>query len=81
MEIIIWRLRLSVLWIFAAGGWLVSFSINLLMPGVIRDIMAGQIGGTPVGEGRMTFYALLYLIPFAMAVLCLSVNDLLNRWY
>jgi hypothetical protein len=80
MEILAWKVKLALLWVFAAGGWLVSFSINLMMPGVIQGIVVGQIGNTPINEGRMVFYALLYVIPFAMALLCLTLRDSWNQW-
>lgn len=79
MNILLWKIRLSVLWIFAAGGWLVSFSINLLMPGVIQGIIMGQLNNAPINGLQMTIYALLYLIPFTMAILCLSLENSLNR--
>jgi hypothetical protein len=80
IQIAIYKVRLAVLWIFAAGCWVVGFSINLLMPGVIQGISIGQIGGKPISEWQMALYALFYIVPFTIAVLCLTLEGSLNRW-
>jgi hypothetical protein len=80
MDSIVWRVRLAVLWVFAAGGWAVGFSINLLRPGVLEEIMEGHTSGSPITENRLLIYALLYIIPFVMAVLTLSLSVPITRW-
>ena len=32
-------LRLGVLWIFMSGGWVVGYSLNLMLPGVIQGML------------------------------------------
>ena len=80
MEILRWKVRLSVLWIFMAVGHSAGMFLYLLMPGVLEDVIAGEIGGMPLSEGVMVVYAIFWLIPFVMAVLCLTLKDSYNRW-
>jgi hypothetical protein len=51
-----------------------------MMPGGIEDVMAGEFAGEPLSEGTMVVYALYWLIPLIMAVLCLTLNGSANRW-
>ena len=80
MEILRWKARLSVLWITMAVGTAASMLLRLLIPGVIEEIMAGEIGGMQFSEGMMVVYALFFLIPLVVAILCLTLNGSANRW-
>ena len=48
--------------------------LGLMMPSAIEEMMLGE------SEGMMIGYALFWLIPLVMAVLCLTLKDSLNRW-
>jgi hypothetical protein len=80
MELLRWKARLSVLWLIMAVGAAASMLLNLLMPGVIEDVMAGEMGGMQLSEGMMVLYALFFLIPMVVAILCLTLNGAANRW-
>ena len=80
MELLRWKTRLSVLWVFMAVGHSAGMFLYLLMPGVLEEVMAGKIGGMQLSEGVMVLYAIFWLIPFIMAVLCLTLKDSYNRW-
>ncbi len=80
MESLIWKMRLSILWVFLAGGWVVGFLLYLMLPGAIKDIMTGYTGNSPITEWRLILYSLFYIIPFTMAVLCLTLPDHVIRW-
>jgi hypothetical protein len=80
VDIGLYKTRLAVLWIFAGVCWLVGFSINLLMPGVVQGLLNGEIAGKPISQWQMTLYAFFYVYPFTMAVLSLTLRGALNRW-
>jgi len=48
--------------------------LDLMMPGGIEEMMAGE------SEEMMIGYALFWLIPLIMAVLCLTLKNSLGRW-
>jgi len=80
MELLRCKARLSVLWLIMAVGAAASMLLNLLMPGAIKDVMAGEMGGMPLSEGMMVLFALFVLIPMVVAILCLTLNGSANRW-
>ena len=73
MELLRWKARLSVLWVFMAVGMSATKILELMMPGAIEEMMAGE------SEGMMVGYALFWVVPLVMAVLCLTLKDALNR--
>ena len=80
MELLRCRARLSVLWVFMAVGTAAAMLLSFLKPGVIENVMSGEWGGMPLGEGLMVAYALFFLIPLLVAVLCLTLSGSANRW-
>ena len=81
MELLRWKTRLSVLWVIMAVGYSAGWFLMFMMPGILEAMMAGEMpAGKPLGEGKMIMYALFWLIPIIMAVLCLSLKDSPNRW-
>jgi hypothetical protein len=80
MELLRWKARLSVLWVFMAVSMSAFMFLMFMMPGVIEEMMAGEFEGVPLSEGMMVVYALFWLIPLVMAVLCLTLNGSANRW-
>ena len=80
MEILRWKARLSVLWVFMAVGWSAAMFLTFIMPGVIEEMMTGEFRGGQLTEERMVCYSLIWLIPLVMAVLCLTLNGSANRW-
>ena len=81
MEILRWKTRLSVIWVVMAVGYTAGWLLMFMMPGIMEQMMVGEMpAGKPLSEGRMAIYALFWLIPIVMAVLCLSLKDSPNRW-
>ena len=81
MELLRWKTRLSVIWVVMAVGYTAGWFLMFMVPGVMEEMMAGEMpAGKPLSEGRMVMYALFWLIPIVMAVLCLSLKDSPNRW-
>jgi hypothetical protein len=80
MEILRWKARLSVLWVFMAVCMSAFMFSYFMMPDVLKELMAGRMEGEPVSEMVMVVYALFWLIPLIMAVLCLTLKGSVNRW-
>ena len=80
MELLRWKARLSVLWVFMAVAMSAAMVLFFMTPGVIEEVMAGEIEGMQISDGLLVFFALLWLIPLIMAVLCLTLRDVLSRW-
>ena len=74
------KIKLVVLWIFLAVSTSVGMVLMFMMPGVIEEIMAGELDGVPISEGYLLVLALFWLIPFTMAFLSLTLKDSANRW-
>ena len=68
------------MWIFLAVSTSVGMVLMFMMPGVIEEIMAGELDGVPISEGYLLVLALFWLIPFTMAFLSLTLKDSANRW-
>jgi hypothetical protein len=80
MEILRWKARLSVLWVFLAVITSAYMILILMSPGVIEDIIIGQFEGTPITGGFLAFWSIFWLIPLIIAALCFSLKDSANRW-
>jgi hypothetical protein len=80
MELLKCRARLSVLWLGMAVGTVSAWFLYLLAPGVIEDVMAGEMWGMALSEGVVAVYALFLIIPMVLAILCLTINGSANRW-
>ena len=74
------KIKLAVLWLFLAVNFLVYMVLGFMMPGVIEEIMAGEMEGMPISEGLLLVFGLLGHIPLTMAFLSLTLKDSANRW-
>jgi hypothetical protein len=75
-----WRIKISVLWLFAAIAFLSHQILLLMEPGIISQLMAGVAEGQKITPELILFFAILILVPLAMAYLSLILKDSLNRW-
>ena len=80
MEVLRWKTRIAVLWIFMAVAMSAAMVLFFMGPGVIEKVMAGEIEGMQISDGLLVFFALLWLIPLIMAMLCLTLRDVPSRW-
>jgi len=80
MEKLVWKLRISVLWIFLAVGMSAAMILYIMTPGVIDDIIAGEMEAMEISAGVLMLFALFWLIPLIMAFLTLVLKDTVNRW-
>jgi len=78
MEILTLKIRISMLWIFMAVLMSASMIIYLWGPGVLEEIMAGEMEGMKISTGFSLFMALFWLIPLVMAFLSVTLRGLAN---
>ena len=77
MEILRWKTRIAVLWVFMAVAYSAHMALSAFEPGVINLVAAGEMR---MSEAEFTFSAAFaWLIPLTMAVLSLTLKDLANR--
>lgn len=74
------KIKLSVLWLFGEITLLTFLVLELLEPGVIQGIIAGDMKGLLLGSETLLFYAFSLLIPLAMAFLSLTLKNSVNCW-
>jgi hypothetical protein len=75
-----WKIKISVLWLFASIAFLAHQIIVLMEPGIIAQLMAGEAEGQKISPGMILFFAILMLVPMMMAFLSLTLKGSLNRW-
>ena len=75
-----WKIKASVLWLFAAIALLAHQILVLMEPGIIAQLMAGEAEGQKIGPDLILFFAVLMLVPLMMAFLSLTLKDSMNRW-
>ena len=74
------RIKLAVLWLFNAVN-LLSFSLIWTWePGVIDQFRAEVIEGMKVGPAFLMIFAIVFLVPPAMAFLSLTLSRSVIRW-
>ena len=75
-----WKIKISVLWLFSAVAFLAHQILALLEPGVIEQIISGEMEGMKIGTELILLFAILFLVPLIMAFLSLTLKDSINRW-
>jgi hypothetical protein len=75
MEILRWKIRISVLWLFMA----VAMSAHSVLTLMEREVVE-QMWEMEMGSGMMLFMAIFWWVPLVMAVLSVTLKDLANRW-
>lgn len=75
MEILRWKTRIAVLWIFMA----VAMSAHSILSFMDRELVE-EMWEMQIGTGMLFFMALFWWVPLVMAVLSLTLKDSANRW-
>jgi hypothetical protein len=75
-----WKIKITVLWLFAAVAFLAHQILVLMEPGIIAQLMAGEAEGQKIGPELILSFAILMLVPLVMAFLSLTLKDSMNRW-
>ena len=75
MEILRWKTRIAVLWIFMAVAMSAHSIFSFMVPELVEEMWE-----TEMGQGMMLLMALFWWIPMVMAVLSMTLKDSANRW-
>ena len=74
-----WKIKISVLWLFASIAFLAHQILLLMEPGIIENLMAGEEEGQKIVPELILFFAILMLVPMLMAFLSLTLKYSINR--
>ena len=77
MEVLRWKTRISVLWIWMAVAMSAHSLLFLFETGAIEKVISGEMA---MGPGMLLLSSLFWLVPLVMAFLSLNLKDLANRW-
>ena len=75
MEPLRWQTRISMLWIILTVNYSAFHFLGLREPGAIKGLLETQ-----VNEGTRSTIAILFIVPFIMAWLSMTLKDSANRW-
>jgi len=76
-----WKIKISVLWLFAEVAGLASVILMLLEKDVLAELVEeGTIQGMEMSPEFLLLGAILMLVPLVMAFLSLTLKDSTNRW-
>jgi len=75
MEILRWKTRIAVLWVFMAVAMSAHAVLSFMEPGAVAEVEGMQLSA-----GMLLFMALFWWVPLVMAVLSLTLKDSANRW-
>jgi hypothetical protein len=81
VEPLVWKLRVSILWIFLGVGQLAAILAAFFLPDVLGEYIAtGELEGSKIDATYLTSMLVLFsLLPLAMAFLTLALRDPINR--
>ncbi len=74
------KIKLSALWVAGMLSGLMGGMLELFEPGLLEQIMAGEIGGIQITHELLLGMAILMVIPPVMVFLSLTLKDKTNRW-
>jgi hypothetical protein len=82
VELLTWKLRISMLWVFLGVGQLAAILPAVLLPDVLDEVIAtGEFEGMKVDINMWAFFMIVFtLLPLAMAFLTLALRDPINRY-
>ena len=79
MNALLFRTRVSVLWVAVAVALAGSMWLYLFMPGALEEVLDGKIEGEILDDAMGVFMATMLIIPIVMAAMTLLVGDRANR--
>ena len=74
------KIKLSALWITLMLFYIYADILGFYSPGVIGNVMAGEIAGIQLTEGYLLIMAIWMAVPSLMVILSLTVRAKINRW-
>ncbi len=76
---ILHKVRISVLWLFSEVAFIGIMLLTLLKPGMVEQIISGNLQGVAIGQELLAGYAFIVLFPLVMAFVSVTVRDSVNR--
>jgi hypothetical protein len=80
MEELVWKIRISVLWLIMGAGLSGAMILQMFVPGFINNIIAGEIEGMEISTGILIVFSLFWIIFLTMAFLTLVLKEKINRY-
>lgn len=74
------KAKLAILWVFAMFNYLYCDLMSLMDPPVLKQYLAGNVGGIEFNAGFLLGAAILMEIPISMILLSRVLNYRANRW-
>ncbi len=74
------KLKISILWITSFLIGLSSAVLSFMEPGMITDLMDGEMKGAQITPEFLLVFAIIVLIPLIMPFLTITLKDNVNRW-
>jgi hypothetical protein len=71
--------RISNLWMVVMFSMVFADILGMMVPGVLKDMAAGNVG-VPVTQELLLVFAMLLEIPIAMIFLSRTLKPTSNRW-
>ena len=69
-----------MLWLFTEAALLTLLIVGLMEPGILEQVMAGEVLGMKIGPELLLILTIELLVPLVMAFLSLTLKDSINRW-
>ena len=80
MEILRWKTRIAVLWIVMAVCMSASGLMLFMEPGVLGQIMSGEMQGETLTPAMLVFFTLFWVVPLWLAFATMTLKGSSNRW-
>ena len=77
MEILRWKTRIAVLWVFMAVAMSAHGLLAAMVPGGLEKAIA-EVEAT--GAGMLVFMAMFWLVPLWLAFVSMTLKGSSNRW-
>ena len=74
------KIKLSALWVAFMLVGFVGAMLQLFEPGLIEQIIAGEVDGMPITHELLLVEAILLVIPPIMVFLSVTLKEKANRW-
>jgi hypothetical protein len=77
MEVLRWKTRIAVLWVFMAVAMAAHSQFAVMTPGGLEKTISEV---EAMGPGMLVFKALFWLVPLWLAFVSITVKGSTNRW-
>ena len=74
------RIMLSALWVARMLTGFVGDVLKFYEPGMMEQILAGEVDGMPLTQGFLLTAAIMFVLPVFMVFLSLTLPNPVNRW-